>query len=459
MLKEVPVASVLLVDDEPKMGVVLKAGLESDDVSADVATSGTEALDLLGKKRYEVVITDLRMPDLDGIALLERIKQKWPETEVILITAYATSQTAVEALRKGAYDYVIKPFDMDELRLKVRHILEKSELRRENVALRTKLQERYSLENMVGKSSAMQKVYEMVHKVAPTDATVLIRGESGTGKELVAQAIHYLSPRASQPFVAVNCGALPENLLESELFGYERGAFTGADRRKPGRFELAGKGTLFLDEIGEMSLAMQVKLLRALQNRQIERLGGTEPVQVDARIICATNQDLEARLQEGKFRQDLYYRINVFPIFLPPLRERKEDIPELVRFFLRKHGAAEREVQPALLVRLMEYDWPGNVRELESTVERMLILAGDGPLTVDVLPPGFGARQTGRAETEFDIPDEGLSIEEVERRLIRRAIEKAPGNKSRAAQLLGITRRRLYSMMERLGVADAASDE
>ena len=447
-------ANVLLVDDEPKMGAVLKAGLEGDDLQADVASSGTEALDLLGKKRYDVVITDLRMPDLDGIALLERIKRKWPETEVILITAYATSQTAVDALRKGAYDYVIKPFDMDELRLKVRHILEKSALRRENVQLRSQLGERYSLENMVGKSSAMQKVYEMVHKVAPTDATVLIRGESGTGKELVAQAIHYLSPRANEPFVAVNSGALPENLLESELFGFERGAFTGADRRKPGRFELAGKGTLFLDEIGEMSLAMQVKLLRVLQNRQVERLGGTQPIQVEARVICATNQDLETMLREGKFREDLYYRVNVFPIFVPPLRERKEDIPELVRFFLRKHGAADREVQPALLVRLMEYDWPGNVRELESTVERMLILAGNGPLTVDVLPPGFGSHTSRVGGWELEIPDGGLSIEDVERSLIRRALQKAQGNKSRAAQLLGITRRRLYSMMERLGVRE-----
>jgi len=389
------------------------------------------------------------MPGKDGLAVLEEIKRHCPSTEVIMMTAYATAQTAVEAMKKGAYDYLIKPFEIDELNLKLRQILEKKRLAQENVSLKRQLRDRYSLANIIGHSGAMQEVFRMVEKVAASDATVLIGVESGTGKELIAQAIHHLSPRAEKPFIAVHCAALPESLLESELFGHEKGAFSGADRRKLGRFELAGEGTIFLDEIGDMTLATQVKLLRVLQNREIVRLGGTETIPVRARTIAATNRDLEKALKEGKFREDLYYRINVFPIYLPPLRERKEDIPLLVEHFLKKYGAASTAMDREVMQLLMTYHWPGNVRELEHVIERALIMTGGAMITAKDLPPHI----QGPAEpiVNLSIPENGLSLEEVEKELLRRALAKAGGNKSRAAQLLGITRRKLYSMLERLG--------
>ncbi len=440
--------TILVIDDEERMCKILQVALQGDGVRVATAPNAEVGLAAFERQPFDVVITDLKMPGADGLQVLERVKQRSPQTEVILMTAYATAQTAVEAMKKGAYDYVIKPFEMDELRLKVRHILEKKRLVCENVALRQELRERYSLKNMVGRSGAMQEVYRMVQKVAPSDATVLIRGESGTGKELVAQAIHHHSPRADKPFIAVNCAALPESLLESELFGHEKGAFTGADRRKLGRFELAGEGTIFLDEIGDLTPATQVKLLRVLQNHQIERLGGTEVIQVRARTIAATNKDLEEAIRQGTFRQDLYYRVNVFPIYLPPLRERKEDIPELVEHFLQKFNHAHG-MAPAAYERLMAYRWPGNVRELENAIERAVILAGDRRIEAEDLPAHI--RGAPRGEFRIDIPDEGISLEEVEKGLIYRALAKAGGNKSRAAKLLGITRRKLYSMLERFG--------
>jgi two-component system NtrC family response regulator len=440
--------AILVIDDEERMCKILQVALQSEGFRVATAPNAEVGLAAFEQEPFDVVITDLKMPGADGLQVLERVKKRCPQTEVVLMTAYATAQTAVEAMKKGAYDYVIKPFEMDELRLKIRHILEKKQLARENVALKAELHDRYSLDNMVGKSGAMQEVYKMVQKVAPSDATVLIRGESGTGKELVAQAIHHLSPRADKPFVAVNCAALPESLLESELFGHEKGAFTGADRRKLGRFELAGEGTIFLDEIGELSPATQAKLLRVLQSHQIERLGGTEVIEVGARTIAATNKDLEEALRDGSFREDLYYRINVFPIYLPPLRERKEDIPDLVEYFLRKLNASNG-VSAAAMERLMEYRWPGNVRELENVIERAVIIAGDRDIGIEDLPAHI--RQTPLVPVNIDIPDDGISLEEVERSLIQRALAKAGGNKSRAAKLLGITRRKLYSMLERFG--------
>jgi transcriptional regulator with PAS, ATPase and Fis domain len=302
---------------------------------------------------------------------------------------------------------------------------------------------------MVGQSGVMQEVYKMVHKVAPSDATVLIRGESGTGKELVAQAIHYLSPRAEKPFVTINCAALPETLLESELFGYEKGAFTGADKRKLGLFESAGEGTIFLDEIGEVATTIQVKLLRALQNRQIIHLGGHEQIPVKARVIAATNRDLEIALKAGSFREDFYYRINVFPISVPALRKRLEDLPDLVSHFLKRAGRDPHGISAAALEKLRMYPWPGNVRELENVIERAIIMAGDRPIEVTDLPPHIQGIQ--KLPTQFDLPDEGIVLEDIEKKLIHRAIEKAGGNKSKAAKLLGITRRKLYSMLERLG--------
>jgi len=439
---------ILVIDDEEKMCKVMKAGLESKNLQVNTAHDGESALQLFAQHHHDVVVTDLKMPGMTGLAVLKEVKSKSPETEVILMTAYASAQTAVEAMKEGAYDYIIKPFEMTELRFKIQHILEKKKLREENLELKKELKERYSLSNMVGNSGAMQKVYQLVEKVAPSDASVLIRGESGTGKELVAQAIHNLSPRGEQPFVAVNCGALPETLLESELFGYERGAFTGADKRKLGRFEMAGNGTIFLDEIGDITPATQIKLLRVLQTKEISRLGGTETIKVNARTIAATNRNLEEALKQNVFREDLYYRINVFPIFLPPLRDRKEDIPDLVTHFLNKLNAPSETIDAKAMKLLMEYQWPGNVRELENVIERAQIMAGEGTITVSDLPPHI--RGESAMPISLDEEDENLTIEEMEKRMIRRALAKAEGNKSLAAKMLGITRRRLYSMMERL---------
>jgi len=441
--------SILVVDDEAKMCVLLKAALEGDGYAVTTANSGTAAINAILMQRFDVIITDLRMDGADGLAVLDAAKKRDASTEVVLMTAYASAATAVEAMKKGAYDYVTKPFEMDELKIKIKNILKKNSLEKENTALRRELKERYSLNNMVGKSGVMQEVYKLVEKVAPSDATVLIRGESGTGKELVAQAIHQLGPRANKPFVTINCAALPETLLESELFGYEKGAFTGADKRKSGLFETAEGGTIFLDEIGEMTTTTQVKLLRAIQNRQVTHLGGTAPITIHARTIAATNRDLEEAIKSGTFREDLYYRINVFPIHLPPLRKRREDIPELVEHFIRKFAGKDHPIEPLAMEQLMLYSWPGNVRELENVIERSLIMAGSRPISMEDLPPQFHVRT--KLPTQFDIPESGINLEEMEKKLVHRAIEKAKGNKSKAAKLLGITRRKLYSMLERLG--------
>ncbi len=443
--------NILIIDDEPKMCKVLKFALEPDGHSVTTAENAETGLEAFKSFSFDLVITDLKMPGKDGLFVLDKVKKQNPKTEVIMMTAYATAQNAVEAMKKGAYDYIIKPFEMDELKLKVKHIMEKRQLTEENVQLRKELKNKYSLENMIGQSGVMQEVYKMVERVAPTDATVLIRGESGTGKELVAQAIHNLSPRTAEPFIAVNCGALPENLLESEIFGHEKGAFTGADKLKLGRFELAGSGTIFLDEIGDVSPSTQIKLLRVLQNRQLERLGGTRTIDNKARTITATNRDLEEALQDGNFREDLYYRINVFPIYLPPLRERKEDIPDLASHFLKKFQMDEQAIESRALELLMNYRWPGNVRELENVIERSLIMTTTGVIKEIDLPPHVRNAPAKSSRNTLEISREGLSLEEVEKNLIKDALDRAGGNKSKAAKLLGITRRKLYSMMERLG--------
>ncbi|MGH7496375.1 MAG: sigma-54-dependent transcriptional regulator [bacterium] len=447
---------ILIVDDEARMCAVLKAALEPEGYAVATATNGAVAMNALSAHAYDLVLTDLRMEGPDGLQVLDFARQSHAQCEVILMTAYATAQTAVEAMKRGAYDYIIKPFELEELKVKIRHLIERKRLAqekealvRENRSLRQELKQRYSVKNIVGQSGAMQEVYKLIHKVAPSDATVLIRGESGTGKELVAQAIHYLSPRADRPFVAINCAALPETLLESELFGYEKGAFTGADRRKPGLFETAADGTIFLDEIGEVSLTIQVKLLRTLQAKQVTHLGGTETIPIRARTIAATNRDLEVALKEGRMREDFYYRLNVFPITLPSLRRRPEDLPELIGHFLEKAGKDRRGISAGAIEKLCQYAWPGNVRELENILERAWIMAGDQPIAVSDLPPHIQGLQ--KLPTQFDIPEDGINLEEMEKKLIHRAIEKAGGNKSRAAKLLGITRRKLYSMLERLG--------
>ena len=438
-------AKILVVEDEPKMAFLLEAELNDAGHRATSVTDGREAVRRVEREHFDIVITDLRMEGMDGIEVLERVKGLDPQTEVVLITAYATAQTAVEAMKKGAYDYIIKPFDIEELKLLVKKIEEKQGLLYENALLQEKARREGLL--VGGRSPAMRKVLELIDKVAPTDATVLVLGESGTGKELVARRIHHTSPRRDKPLVAVHCATFPENLLESELFGYERGAFTGANRRKVGHFEYADGGTIFLDEVGELPASVQAKLLRFLQERQFTRLGGVEPVRVDVRVIAATNRDLEREVREGRFREDLFYRLNVFPIELPPLRERREDIPLLVEHFLRQRNRPPDVVSPEAMEALLAYDWPGNVRELENVIERALILAGEGRITPDLLP--FGRPKAG---AKVELPDEGVNLEEVERELITQALEKAGWNKAKAAKLLGITRRRLYSRMEALGI-------
>jgi len=442
-------AKLLIIDDERRMCAVLKAAFENKDMAVTTADSGEAAMAALTVEQFDVVLSDIKMPGMSGLDVLLKVKEKSPETEVLLMTAYADAQTAVDAMKNGAYDYIIKPFEIDDLRHKISNILEKRHLKAENKNLRRQLRNRFSIENMVGTSGAMQHVYQLIEKVAASNATVIVRGESGTGKELVAKAIHHASARRDAPFIAINCSALPENLLESELFGYEKGAFTGADKRKPGLFEAAEDGTIFLDEIGDMSPATQVKILRALQNREIVHLGGTQTISIRARTIAATNKNLEEAVRQKAFREDLYYRINVFPIFLPPLRERKEDIPDLVAHFLQMQNAAPDAIEAKALRLLMEYAWPGNVRELENIIERALIMSSGHLITIKDLPPHL----RGESELPLQIEnnaDDMLTIEEMEKRMIQRALAKAQGNKTHAAKLLGITRRQLYSKMERL---------
>lgn len=445
---EIKTAKLLIVDDEKRMCAVLREALATPQLAVTTADSGEAAWAALSLERFDVIVSDIKMAGMSGLELLKKVKASMPETEVLLMTAYADARTAVEAMKVGAFDYIIKPFEIEELRLKIRNILDKHQLQEENRDLRVQLKERFSLENLVGQSGAMQKVYELVEKVAPTDATVIIRGESGTGKELVARAIHERSRRSEAPFIAVNCSALPETLLESELFGHEKGAFTGAERQKPGRFEMADAGTIFLDEIGDLAPATQVKLLRVLQQREFTRLGGTETLTMRARILTATNRDLEAAVRSQTFREDLYYRINVFPIQLPPLRERPEDIPDLVAHFLARQNADPTGIDAAALQSMMTYGWPGNVRELENIIERALILSGGKPITLNDLPAHLRGQEL-QGEAALRSVHELPTLDEMERHLIERAIARAEGNKSKAARLLGITRRQLYSRMER----------
>ncbi len=440
---------LLIVDNEEKFCKVIRASLQLEEIEADYRTSGEDALTYLQEQSVDIVISDLRMDGMDGLQLLEQIRANWPQIEVIIMIAYATQKTAVEALKKGANDYLIKPFEMEELTIRVQRIREQQKLLQENRRLRQKKEAPVFFSKIIGKSKKMREIYRLIKKGSENEATVLIRGESGTGKELVAHAIHETSQRAREPFVTVNCAALPENLLESELFGYEKGAFTGATQRRIGKFEQAAGGSIFLDEIGDMSLATQAKLLRVLQSKEIYRLGGNEKIIVDVRIISATHQDLEAMVEAGTFRNDLYYRLNIFPLTLPPLRERKEDIPDLVHHFVE--NSAAKGIDRQALVQLMDRDWPGNVRELQNAIERAAIICED-IIQVDDLPRAISSSKPGVQSGEYELPDEGIKLDDFERQLIIQAVAKADGNKTRAAELLGITRRRLYSMMERFGI-------
>ena len=383
---------ILVVDDEPNIRRVLEAMLVREGYQVLTADSGRKAVDIAATNALDLLITDLIMPDMTGIEVLREVKQAQPHCAALVITAYGTIKTAVEAMRLGAFNYIAKPFDLDEVRLQVQHVLENRALKEENVLLREQLRSTYRLDNIVGVSGKMQEVFKLVHRAADTRSTVLIRGESGTGKELIARALHFNSQRASRPFVAVSCAALTETLLESELFGHEKGAFTGALTQKPGRFELANHGTLFLDEIAEITPAIQVKLLRVLQEREFERVGGTRPIRVDVRVVAATNKNLEEAVKKGEFRDDLYYRLQVIQIVVPPLRERPEDIPALAEHFLakycRENGRRLRRIAPEAMDRLLNYKYPGNVRELENIIERAVVLADRDAeeITVDLLP-------------------------------------------------------------------------
>jgi DNA-binding NtrC family response regulator len=453
-------ANILIVEDEPRMRRLLEISLSEDGHSIHTAGDAESGLLHLRKAPADLVVTDLKLPGMNGLEFLQEGKRLNPALPFIVMTAYGSVETAVDAMKAGASDYVLKPFTMAELRLVINKELDVQQVRDENVRLKEALGKRYHFQNIVGRGKKMQEVLALVERVAPTNSTVLIGGESGVGKDLIARAIHQNSRRAAGPFIKINSTAIPDTLFESELFGFERGAFTGALASKPGKFELADKGTLFLDEIGDVPAAIQVKLLRVLQEREFERLGGTKTLKVDIRMIAATNRDLRAALEEGTFREDLYYRLNVVPIDIPPLREHKEDIPDLVNHFLVRFAADnEKEIEgitPSALDALMEYHWPGNIRQLENSVERAVALSSGR--MIDEKDIHLDSRQSKSAvaasSSAGQFLPEGMTLEQWEDNMIREALRRANGNKSQAARLLGLSRNALRYRLGKLGVAD-----
>ncbi|HEQ60746.1 MAG TPA: sigma-54-dependent Fis family transcriptional regulator [Firmicutes bacterium] len=445
---------LLVVDDEKNTREGLRQALERDDRVVFTAADGREALDQVQERVFDVVITDLRMPRMDGLQLLEAIQERGMDTAVILLSGYGTIETAVEAMRRGALDFITKPVNLGELELRLSKVLGQKQLALEHESLKEQIKERFGLDNMVGRSQKMIQVFETIRQIAPSKSTVLITGETGTGKELVAYAIHAGSPRKNKLFQPVNCAALPESLLESELFGHERGAFTGAVKQKKGYFEVADGGTVFLDEIGEISLAVQVKLLRILEQRQFERVGGTNTLSIDVRVVAATNADLEALVRQGQFREDLYYRLKVVTLDLPPLRERREDIPLLAETFLKQFAEENRKgpmrFEPETLERLKEYPWPGNVRELRHLIEQMVLLSHSSTLTPKDLP---GKYQVEPSKEYIEIP-QGTSLRSAERKIILQTLRQQGGNRTRTAEILGIGRRTLIRKLQEYGVGD-----
>jgi len=452
-------ARILIVDDEQSLREMLAVLLSREGYQIDQAANGEDALDKIAAHNVDLIISDIKMPRLTGIDLLRRLREQENETTTIMMTAFSSTEEAVEAMKLGAYDYITKPFKNDEIRLVVKNALERRQLQRENRQLKQQLGERFSFKNLIGESDAMSRLIVLLERVAPSRANVLITGESGTGKELVAQALHLGSDRKKHPFVAINCGAIPENLLESELFGHERGAFTGADKKKQGLFETAHFGTLFLDEIGELPMGMQVKLLRVLQEREFRRVGGTSNIPLDIRLIAATNQDLSANIAQGTFREDLYYRLNVVTIELPPLRERRSDIPLLIQNFYRQKTSRNDnyQIDKQALELLLNYDWPGNVRELENLVERCLVLGDQELLTVDCLPPRLQRKSSSLPAELREIPA-GFNmeqwLEEQERQILFTALKQAVGVRTKAAELLGISFRQIRYRLDKLGIGD-----
>ena len=479
--------SVLVVDDEADVRALLSDLLKEEGYKVRTADSAAKALAEIGKTMPDLVMMDVKLPDQDGIALLKQLKRDEPELEVIMMTAFGGSSTAIKAMEHGAYDYVTKPFDIDDLTATLKRVFEHADMSHEVSALRLELgKSAAERERIVGASKPMLEVFKLIGKVASADATVLVTGESGTGKELVAEALHRASKRNPHPLVKVSCAALPESLLETELFGHEKGSFTGAMTMRKGRFETANKGTIFLDEIGEMTLGTQTKLLRILQEREFERIGSNVPIKIDIRVIAATNRNLSEEVEKGKFREDLYYRLNVIHVHMPPLRDRKDDIPLLVEHFLAKFRHAPNAIPTSIteeaLTKLVNYDWPGNVRELENAVERAVVLARGNPITVEHLP--FGDRREARDRArladrrtrlndEEDADLEGESdgagphmngagnggtfkdrVAALEKELIREALDRAGGNRTKAAEDLGIYRRLLYAKIKEYGLGE-----
>jgi DNA-binding NtrC family response regulator len=451
---------VLVVEDEEKLRRVIQLELESGGYDVDGAPSAEQALGLATVA--DLVVTDLRLPGIDGLQFIADLHARGVGAPVIVMTAHGSVESAVAAMKLGAADFLQKPFSLDHLTTVVGKVMAVQSLRRENQRLREQLDARYQFDNIIGRSASMREIFHTIERVAPTRATVLLAGESGVGKDMIARAIHQHSQRKNHPFVKINCTALPENLMESELFGYEKGAFTGATTSKPGRFEQADKGTTFLDEIGDVPPNIQVKLLRILQERQFERLGSNVTRSVDVRVVAATNVDLRAALEEGRFREDLYYRLNVVPINVPPLRERKEDIPFLAMYFVRKLtpdlGSAVKEISPAAMDRLVAHPWPGNVRELENTIERSLVLASGEVL--EAADMRIEAPRNGPISNSAQLPllPEGETLEHWEQMMIREAMRRANGNKSQAARLLGLTRNALRYRLSQMGM-EAGGDE
>lgn len=451
---------ILIIDDDEIVRKSCERILSPEGFLIISAKDGKEGLKLLSKKTFDLVLTDLRMPDMDGIEVLKKVKEIGPDIEVIVITGYGTIKSAIEAIRHGAYDYIEKPFSPEELLNVVERSIERRNLILENTRLRQEVQALYRVENIVGDSKAIQRVFNLIATVAPTESTVLITGESGTGKELVARAIHYNSPRREGPFIVVDCGTIPENLMEAELFGYMRGAFTGATDTQKGLIEVAKRGTLFFDEIGNLSLNLQAKLLRLLQEREFRPIGGRELIRADIRIIAATNKDLLSLVKEGFFREDLFYRLNVFPIYMPPLRERKEDIPALANHFLKKYskesGKDVRFISAEAMKKLFLYDWPGNIRELENVIHRAVILSqGDTVRPEEIVISGNEDIRIPKTLKELKEVKKRLkaqSIEGIERSFILDALSRNNWNISRAAEEVGMQRTNFHSLMKKYGI-------
>jgi DNA-binding NtrC family response regulator len=453
---------VIVIDDEQLQRNILKTILDDEGYEVHTAPSAEKGLALIRELSPDIVLTDLKMGGISGLQLLDHMPEDIVKPAVILMTAYGTISSAVEAMKKGAFDYLTKPLEKDTILLTVKKADERMQLLKENISLKKELLDKFSIEGIVGSTTKMNEIIEVARKVAPTPATVLISGESGTGKELIARAIHYNSPRSAAPFTAINCAAIPENLIESELFGYEAGAFTGAGHRKTGLIESSNKGTLFLDEIGELPLLMQTKLLRVIQDREIRRVGGNDGIRVDVRIVAATNRDLEKEVSAGRFREDLYYRLRVVTVELPPLRDRKEDIPQFVDYFISKYNRqfGKRVGRPGegVIKALTDYYWPGNIRQLEAVIERAVIMCDGTVVSFDDIR-GELRLPGGKGMLEVDIPDEGINFEELEKAILKKAMSKTNNVAAKAARLLGMSYKTFWYRLEKFGLHDSAMHE